>query len=252
MYVMMSCPPDWKDSNTRNRCEHPDARYSDPLLDAPVTSLSTNITYRNWHCASCHRDLDVNTMVIWNAEFECHTGLHEVVPDETLSEHLVYNPFTSEWNLNISKSFFKMKSRISTQEPTQVREDNKDEILCACQLTFRIPTLKLQTYRLCKINIISRCSEDWKDINVKTHCEAYTARICSGIHTYRNLHCLKCNNVVAPEPCRPVFFYATNHEPQEPGLSFTMLLDWRRLKRGTCASSEIYDPLSHVCREVFI
>jgi len=37
----------WKDSDTRNRCDHPNSRYRDPLLDALLTSLSTNTTYQN-------------------------------------------------------------------------------------------------------------------------------------------------------------------------------------------------------------
>jgi len=71
IYVITTYPPNWKESDTRNRCEYADCSYRDPLLDAPVTSLSTNTTYRNSHCAYCHGDLDVTTMVIWDASFTC-------------------------------------------------------------------------------------------------------------------------------------------------------------------------------------
>jgi hypothetical protein len=106
MYVLTKCPPEWKDPDTRNRCEHPDTNYSDPLLDAPVTSYSTNITYRNWHCASCHRDLDANTTAIWQSLFKCTIGNGMPflsVSGETSTDYLSYDAYNSQWNFNIDR-----------------------------------------------------------------------------------------------------------------------------------------------------
>ena len=67
---------------------------------------------------------------------------------------------------------------------------------------------------------------------MKAQCEAYTARVCSGPKTYRNRHCLLCNILGFPELCtEPEHFDIST--PYIP--SFTMLLDWRRLKRGVWA-----------------
>jgi hypothetical protein len=83
-----------------------DSSYRDPLLDAPLTSLSTNTTYQNWHCAYCHRDLDIATTVIWNASFSCYgSDPPTALSDETIAEHLSFNPLTSRWNLNMSTYF---------------------------------------------------------------------------------------------------------------------------------------------------
>ena len=106
IYVMATCPPDWMHSNTRNRREHPDSSHRDPMLDAPLTSLSTNTTYQNWHCAYCQGDLDAATTVIWDANFTCYSSESPTaLTDETTAEHLSFNHLTSEWNLNMSTYF---------------------------------------------------------------------------------------------------------------------------------------------------
>jgi hypothetical protein len=241
LYVMTRCPPDWKEPNTRDRCEHPDTNYSDPLLDAPVTSRSTNITYRNWHCASCHRDLDANTTVIWDAQFECHNYRIGLVSYETLEEELTYNPSTSRWNLNVSKSS-DVESSMSPPRNVQT----SDNELYECDLQFTAPTAQLPARR-CKPGVVNSCSENWKETAVKTQCEAYTAHICSGWDTYRNHHCLVCNGLFPPNSCDTAVYVFSTGLPE----SFTILLDWQRLRRGVCAPSEIYDSLSRVCRKVF-
>ena len=247
---MTTCPPEWKDSDTRNRCEHPDSSNRDPLLDAPLTSLSTNTTYQNWHCAYCHGDLDAATTVIWVASFDCYVSdPPTALSDETITEHLSFNPLTSEWNLNISLSTSDMKSRKSTVAYIQRRTDNNmQEIRSNCSLQFIIPiNLPLPT-RPCNPKEIRKCSDSWEDVEVKAQCEAYTARVCSGPDTYSNRHCLLCNNLDVPEKCYSG--YGGGVSGYRPSIS--MLLDWRRPNREACASSEIYDPLSRVCRKVFI
>jgi hypothetical protein len=246
IYVMTKCPPEWKDPDTRNRCEHPSTIYSDPLLDAPVTSYSTSITYRNWHCASCHRDLDANTAVIWGAEFKCYHYVPAYESAETLAEQLSYNPLTLQWNFNRSKYTYDTELNLPTAGHTEVSKSNSiSKKLVDCDITFRAPSIELQERRGCKFGIIDRCSENWEDNEAKSQCEAYTARTYSGNNLYRNHHCLLCTILAVPST-------TVSNVLHQPRLSFTMLLDWRRLNEGVCSSSEIYDPLSRVCRKVFI
>ena len=248
---MTTCPPDWKDSDTRYRCEQPDSIHRDPLLDAPVTSMRTNITYHNWHCAYCHGDLDANATVIWNARFKCNDYCEQTyVPDEILAERLSFNPLTFEWNLNISQSTADTNSGLLYPGIKQCSiNNNKQDVESVCSLIFTAPINASERNRKCDNSVINKCSESWENAEVRTQCEAYTARVCSGVFKYRNHHCMLCNYLADPEPCSevPSFFYEV---PEMPSL--TMLLDWRRLKRGACESSEIYDPLSRVCRKVFI
>jgi hypothetical protein len=246
---MMTCPPDWTDSDTRNRCEKPDTNYSDPLLDAPVTSFSTNITYRNWHCAYCHRDLDANTTGIWEAKFQCSVryGMPSFfVSEDTFIKYLSYDTQTSQWNFNIDKHDLDTDPGITILIAPKKQQLYK----YICDLVFRPQPNELETARFCRSDVISECSGKWIGTEEQTQCNAYTAHIPSGCKTYRNHHCLLCNNFTALQPCtRPPTY------PTAPTLGyapFSMLLDWKRLKRTTCASSEVYDPLARVCRKVFL
>jgi len=249
---MTTCPPDWKDSDTRNRCEHPDSSHRDPLFDAPLTSLSTNTTYQNWYCAYCHGDLDAATTVIWNAKFSCYgSDPPTALSDETIAEHLSFNSLTSTWNLNTGLPTPDMKSSKSTPGYIQRSTENNKQETHSCGLIFILPEMKLPA-RWCKVYEVRRCSDSWEDAEVKAQCEAYTSRVCSGLDTYRNRHCLLCNHLDVLKRCYDYGVDVVVPVIVHTIAPFSVLLDWRRQKTGACASSEMYDPLSHVCRKVFI
>jgi hypothetical protein len=245
----MTCPPDWKDHDTRNRCEHPSTSYSDPLLDAPVTSHRTNITYRNWHCASCHRDLDAHTTAIWEGRFQCNieSGMPYLsVSEETFPNYLSYDTYNSEWYFDIDKYHLDTDPGIFIREEPGIQQRYK----YICHLVFRPDWKDLRTFRFCRTDIITECSADWIATEEQKQCDAYTAHVCSGNSIYRNYHCFLCNNFTTLETCEPLSPQSTDRQGLVP--SFSMLLDWKRLKRRVCASSEIYDPLARVCRKVFL
>ncbi|XP_023723004.1 uncharacterized protein LOC111872936 [Cryptotermes secundus] len=250
LYAIMTCPPDWTDSYTRNRCENPDTSYSDPLLDAPVTSTSTNITYRNWHCAYCHRDLDANTTGIWAAKILCHIerGMPSFfVSEDTIMKYLSYDTHTSQWNFDIDKHDLETDPGIRILIEPQIEQRYKYK----CDLLFIPEPNELKTARFCRTDIIAECSTNWKGTEEHRQCNAYTAHICSGRKTYRNHHCFLCNNFTTLQQCGTYAEYPTA-PTLEYGPPFSALLNWKRLKRRTCASSEIYDPLARVCRKVYV
>jgi hypothetical protein len=253
LYVMERCPPDWKDYDTRNQCEHPDTNYRDPLLDAPVTSTSTNITYRNWHCASCHGDLDAKTTTIWDAEFECPFEYNTPalnVSGEDFTKYLSYNSDTSQWNLDIDKSDLENDSGISIVEGTGIQGSTvQQEYPYSCMLSFVPQEKELKTSRFCDPNIRSDCLGDPNATEEQKLCGEYTARVCSGYYMYRNYHCFLCNNMTHLSPCEYPLYFTT---PAVPGLSFSMLLNFNKLKkRNGCKEIEVYDPFQNVCRKVF-
>ncbi|XP_069703447.1 uncharacterized protein [Periplaneta americana] len=217
-YVIANCPKDWPDDDTRRRCEHPETEPSDPLLDAPVT---TNITYRNWHCAACHSDTDETTAVIWNAEFNCRPEPPVNVSDDDIVRHISYDMATKEWILNIN------------------------ELSMTCKLVHIQPYTKYNVLRTCHVNVVSDCADDWTDQNTEHLCHAYTALETCGWDTYRNPHCFICNGFRFPRDCSKFSIYT----PPLPSLS--LLLDWKRLKKSMCAKKEIYDPISSKCRKVY-
>ena len=97
-------------------------------------------------------------------------------------------------------TYFQYDIKQSTPGYIQRRtENNKQEIYSNCSLNFTAPEMELPT-PMCKKNEI-RCSDSWKDAEVKAQCEAYTARVCSGPDTYRNRYYLLCNHLDVPEPC---------------------------------------------------
>jgi hypothetical protein len=82
-----------------------------------------------------------------------------------------------------------MKSRNSTPGYKQrTTGNNEQEIHCNCYLTFEALVMDLPIRVCSKYEI--RCSESWEDAEVKSQCEAYTARVCSDLKTYRNHHCM--------------------------------------------------------------
>jgi hypothetical protein len=184
---------------------------------------------------------------MWGAEFKCYDYVPPYVSDETLAEQLSYDPLTLRWRLDISKYAPELEADL-TEGLTEVSKSNRiSKKLVDCDITFRAPSTELQERRGCKFGIISRCSENWEDKEVRIQCEAYTARIYYEDNLYRNHDCFLCN---IPDFSTE---YTTSRDVlHTPILSFTMLLDWRRLKERVCSSSEIYDPLHRVCRKVFI
>ncbi|CAN7936990.1 unnamed protein product [Ixodes hexagonus] len=70
IYMKTRCARDWHDRQVRADCED-SAVEGDPFLDIPVTSRSTNITYRNVRCAVCNRDFNVK---MWKAFLRSISG----------------------------------------------------------------------------------------------------------------------------------------------------------------------------------
>jgi hypothetical protein len=179
-----------------------------------------------------------------------------LVSGEAFTKYLLYNTSTSEWNFHIDKSDLDIDSGISIREEpikgtAKGRKRVQQEYKYSCMLNFRPKVEELKTIRSCKTGIISHCAEGWIATEEQKLCGAYTGRVCSGYNTYRNYHCFVCNNFADLNECQYLLF---DLPPPREGYapSFSMVLDWKRLKRNKCATSEIYDPLSRVCRKVFI
>jgi hypothetical protein len=167
------------------------------------------------------------------------------VSEETFTKYLSYNTYTSQWNFKIDKYDLETDPDITTLDGLGKQQQYKYR----CDLIFRPQPNVLQTARFCRTDIISECSANWNATEEQEQCNAYTAHVCFGGNTYRNPHCFLCNNFTVLEHCAPPAFPT---EEQKLGPSFSMLLDWKRLRRGVCASSEIYDPFVRVCRKVFL
>ncbi|XP_069692370.1 uncharacterized protein [Periplaneta americana] len=247
VYMISTCPSDWKDPNTRFRCEHPDTNFRDPLLDSPITSYMTNITYRNWHCASCHGDLAADSSFIWPVYFVCGST-YVNINDEEFIDHLEYNTTAQRWTLN-------MTEKVDYLLFETVDKFRPDRHIYSCDVVMSIPRIDLAPVRDCKAAVVDSCPDNWTDTSVRTQCEAFTSYLCSDEITYRNYYCGVCNNNGSfdGDSCSNLYFdVRIMYGYVPPG--FSILLDWRSLsKREICwQETEKYDPFTKSCRKVFI
>ncbi|XP_069692371.1 G-protein coupled receptor Mth2-like isoform X2 [Periplaneta americana] len=245
--MISTCPSDWKDPNTRFRCEHPDTNFRDPLLDSPITSYMTNITYRNWHCASCHGDLAADSSFIWPVYFVCGST-YVNINDEEFIDHLEYNTTAQRWTLN-------MTEKVDYLLFETVDKFRPDRHIYSCDVVMSIPRIDLAPVRDCKAAVVDSCPDNWTDTSVRTQCEAFTSYLCSDEITYRNYYCGVCNNNGSfdGDSCSNLYFdVRIMYGYVPPG--FSILLDWRSLsKREICwQETEKYDPFTKSCRKVFI
>jgi len=241
VYMMSSCPAEWNDSFTRFHCEHPDTSYQDPVFDVPVTSYRTNITYRNRHCALCHRDLDASKTDIWSVYFSCPDAWLNVTSDE-LIRYLAYNTATSSWVLNM------------TVHPELLIFDNPkpSTLVYNCMVEVKPTDLALTVLQTCYSSTVDTCPEDWTDENVLAQCEVNTAHVCVSGTVYRNQYCAMCNNNGSFHELGCNMFdirIATKESPD-----FRVLLNWHSLReRDACQQdTEQYDPFKKTCRTAFI
>lgn len=72
IYMKSKCAPDWRDDQVRSDCEDR-LPSGDPFLNIPVTSKSTNITYKNVRCAVCSRDFNVK---MWKGVLKSISSQH--------------------------------------------------------------------------------------------------------------------------------------------------------------------------------
>lgn len=240
VYMMSSCPAEWSDSSTHFHCEHPDTSYQDPVFDVPVTSYRTNITYRNRHCALCHRDLDAGTTDVWSVKFACHDVWLKITNNEVI-RHLAYNTATSSWVLNM------------TANPELLIFDNPEPstLVYNCMVGVEPTKLAQTVLRTCYNSTVDTCPEDWTDKDMLAHCEAKIAHMCASGIMYRNYYCDMCiNNGSFRELDCSVIDIRLMSGPRD----FTVLLNWHSLKeRDTCQQdTEQYDPFKNTCRTAFL
>jgi hypothetical protein len=239
--MMSLCPPEWEDPYTRFHCEHPDTSYQDPLFNVPVTSHRTNITYRNRHCAFCHHDLDAGSANFWPIYFSCENAWINL-DNDTVINYLVYNTTTLSWTLNI------------TENPEiQIFEDvSSSRNTYSCRAWVEADEALRAVLRTCDSNTVDTCPEDWIDKGVRAQCEAYTAHMCLNDFVYRNHYCGVCNNNGSFDGLFCMKLDPRLSSTLSPA-DFTVLLDWRRLKkRDICQQeTEKYDPFTGTCRTVF-
>ena len=75
IYMVGRCP--MSDGQLAAMCHrHPvDDEHYTYMLDVPVHSLTTNVTYANIFCAQCHQD--AGQLAAWDAAINCNIDYYE-------------------------------------------------------------------------------------------------------------------------------------------------------------------------------
>ncbi|XP_046388777.1 uncharacterized protein LOC124157799 [Ischnura elegans] len=197
VYMKSSCPPGTS-AEVRRRCEEKGGADKRDVVSIrmPVTSLVTNVTYSNAHCALCNGDLNgraPDDFVVWTPRLECPSIQH--FPFGSTTEP----PMPSKW-LPIFDEF---------RGVWGVMEKGRFH---ACTADPMAPPIAASLVRRCRLGVVSSCEPDWPDDSVglrmaiKRRCGApgSTAHVFLGAKTYRNAACAVCNRVPVHElSCAP-------------------------------------------------
>ncbi|XP_076028626.1 uncharacterized protein LOC143017726 [Oratosquilla oratoria] len=240
VYMRGHCAVDWEDAEVARLCQEGDpstnSERKDPVIDMPVTSLSSSVTYTNSYCALCSRE-DPEYLVRWTPQLDCPT-LHDYhrsygnLTKEFVKRNITYNDVKLAWGLEVDGSFH------------------------TCYVDPVMPETVVHTIRNCKKSI-STCAANWTDGDVAELCASYTAVVYNYDTSYRNAHCATCNRVNenATSCSNQIFTRFLPFDDFSP-VSFSLLLDFSDPNGGglvgsSCRSSEIWDPFFKKCRDVF-
>nr|XP_045604829.1 uncharacterized protein LOC123762358 [Procambarus clarkii] len=241
LYMRRTCMSGWEDPEIAMMClsgtPHSSSSRRDPLVDLPVTSLDSTITYTNFYCALCNKDS--KSLGMWKARVECPTLSRYQFHFRNLTiEYVSSNLFFKDenWGLYI--------------------DDNGVEVFHTCFIDPVLPETVSHLVRPCK-QMTKVCESDWTDTDVENLCHSYTAVVYNFEHAYRNPHCAQCNYVPKNYTCfyrsMTRFFFDDKFNPN----AFSLLFDFVDTSgsnmvgsTSSCRVGQVFDPFFKKCRNV--
>lgn len=204
--VIAHCPPE-SSSSIRANCESSMAPKTF-IRNPPVTSLATNLSYSNSHCAFCHGEQTAN-LVYWNM------GIGQAnVPNQI---NLI-SPFTQMLKigemLQIPFLFtppkrvgmFVKKMPVEYLVPSTCPDDADPDIAMACQSSYYLP-FRFHKNIFCYICNFPKHNTSINSCNYTGHWDVDDSSIkfaCSNrekspmTHPYKNFYCFLCNTITNP------------------------------------------------------
>lgn len=195
----------------------------------PVTSLFTNVTYKNYFCFRCHEASD--RYRYWSVKL---FGDSEPAVEDTGDFTLQYSKVNRTWLAPIGEGGAFLPVRIAADIPDDIRDLPKQ----------------------CVPNVISDCPDGWPGDDVRQKCAVYASIIhferTGGIVSYKNPHCALCNFESLEDM---VCVLATDQRTSiKKTFSFTHLLDVNRSDGDRvgeirkCDNDTVWDPFFKKCR----
>ncbi|XP_050544455.1 uncharacterized protein LOC126907315 isoform X1 [Daktulosphaira vitifoliae] len=222
------CPPiayeTPRQRENRNKCEKSQNYEEKSTVRLyPVTSLATNLTYKNAYCALCNGETNV---IYWKPVFRCFTP--------KLPERILRLENASDSNLLYRNGQW-----------YHADYDNKVIYECTIQLMTDLPVVPL---RRCASDgvLVNDCPNG--DDHLTDSCRSSANEVYEVSHqtqtgrTFRNLDCALCNNVSVSDLLCVSVPVLTSPIP-----SIQQLF---RVKQLPCNPDEIYDVIAARCRNI--
>ncbi|OQR72960.1 hypothetical protein BIW11_10047 [Tropilaelaps mercedesae] len=233
-WVKQTCRKGWnRDPQIVRGCEQQrqDALILDPFSARPVSSLTTNTSYRNLMCAVCNDD--ATDYAHWRIRLDYapdnNASEFEEIKEEDLHT-LRYVPDRGIWLINGREvSFVLILPRNAIQhEPPPCR------------------------------SVITHCLPRLRGTDLERRCRGYQ----SVVHdrrtqlNYRNIDCAQCNNVPSPLVSCGYALDTISYSLNPRNMGFGILLDFggsgRVGRKPACPfEGQEYDWFSYKCRDVF-
>ncbi|XP_076050286.1 uncharacterized protein LOC143030918 isoform X2 [Oratosquilla oratoria] len=259
------CLHKYKDSQVEKLClkQVPKEAYT-YILDLPMTSSKTRVTYVNYHCAVCNDD--ANHLHIWNVTINCST--RQILRSMNLSDFMekaIYQPGMLMWRRFLFRDRTGEKSFSFQQNLTckLVVLEFADLSTFTQRFGGRVcpfphkPCIKSAIGTPRCIHQVRRCATSWPDALDRAKCDRYSLLVFhrnenNRVTIYKNPHCARCNYVNVTSlslkcECpncgrrRPFF-------PRFPPC-FSILMD---LSRDRCpVQDELWDPVLERCVKIY-
>ncbi|KAK4307796.1 hypothetical protein Pmani_020465 [Petrolisthes manimaculis] len=269
LLMVGSCRPQYHELPINNLCtQQVSSEEYSYVLDLPVTSRVSNITYVNYHCAVCNDD--AFHLHVFNVTINCRTRqiLKEYTMLEFMSKALyqprqrqfiryIYRDATDE-QLFIPRETHRCTLEVAEFEDAEEFVRNFGGRLCRYPKSTCDPRF-IGRREIC-YQQISQCDPAWPDLLDIEKCRRYSQVVVNRDHRgyktfYKNPHCARCNFVnvssrnlycsVHEDRCNDRIREILHYLPP----SFSVLMDFRR---DSCSSvDELWDPFHRECKKIF-
>jgi len=242
--MVARCPPQ-EDPGLDRLCRRqvPPSEYS-YLLDYPVTSNATNVTYANVYCARCNADH--RHLVRRNADLKCseHQALKKNSP-AAVAAGTFYQQGALQWWTEDADAFcyldipdFGSVKKFAEQHHARTCVAPELELECQDGSHVGIQCLRRQ---------IHDCAKGWPNDENRSKCGSYIMLVEANGTVYKNPHCALCNNA----DTHALTCYTDKEMMTGINLppAFSVLMDF---SSRDCNDYEVFDPLSGACHLVVV
>lgn len=242
--MVNKCSGRWRHGHfVREKCESPELYTDDPVMAAPVTSLASNVTYKNTFCALCNYE-DQNYLYAWNIRLELPKEGRSLGISGATKQDFFQNPV-----------YDKQKKTWGVVE---------DDVFLGLKMLHRLPLALRKIVKKCYPDMISQCDPlQSHSYHMQFKCMSYYDPIKitieqedGGIEYHHNIQCAMCNGVNISQVSGTNICKLDPEIRKKPNFSFALLLDVSRSDGDfvgmttLCQDNQKWDPFFQKCRSL--